>query len=119
MDRILTTVSLLAAIAALPSPARADVNRELDSMTKELVDVAPLPGRDRVAPQPPPWCAVAKAPAGWDPSSLPRTIGSAATDWRNWIVAARNTCLWPNHPGVHKAVAIIAQSWVNMTGLPA
>jgi hypothetical protein len=117
----------LIALLLVPAIVRADddweaqqeaerARSELANLANDLPVVTPEPGRDKAADRAPPWCD-GLAIRDWSPSSLPRTLRSATEDWRAYLSAAEATCAWPKERSVQKAVGVIVQSWINITGL--
>lgn len=82
------------------------------------VAVAPDPGRDTAPVRSPPWCDGLKLEGSWSPSAIGRSIQQAQRDgWTGYLEAAQITCHFPKAAPVQKAVAIIEQAWINITGL--
>jgi hypothetical protein len=109
----------LALLLTLASTATADPDR--DRLRSELTELAadikpppPGPGRDRVAPHAPGWCADVKPEGSWTPLALGRLVRSG-----DHLAAARVACQWPKEAAIHQVVATIEQTWVNTTGLSA
>jgi hypothetical protein len=99
----------------------ARIRRQFDALPNELPKVAPRPGRETAAPRAPQWCSVVKPATGRPtPSGLARSLQAMVkSDWRGIFGAAELTCVWPQEPAIHQAVAAIEQTWINMTALPA
>jgi len=131
--RAATPALIACALSVMSSPARADddwqaqreaerLRDEFDRLGKDLPVTPADPGLDTAKVRPPPWCAQAGTDLGSpSPSSLVRTIEAArrySNSWDAYFDAARTTCVYPKQPSIQKAVQIIEQSWINMTGLP-
>ena len=124
MSRLLAVTSFLAfAFVVTPSVAQEedrDAQRrkqELESLSSNLKPVAPEPGRETAPLRAPPWCGTTKA-EGYGIGSIGRSIeASQKNGWMDLIQAARIVCNWPTEPAVQKGAQIIAQTWINITGL--
>ncbi len=73
------------------------------------------PGVETATPAEPTWCDGVEA--NGSPDRLKRTIEAGDKNWRSFISALPLTCQWPKEPAVQRAVAVIAQNWMNYTGL--
>lgn len=74
------------------------------------------PGVETATPAEPTWCDGVEA-SGSSPDGLRRTIEAGEKNWRSFITALPIACQWPKEPAVQRAVAVIAQNWMNYTGL--
>ncbi len=74
------------------------------------------PGVETATPAEPTWCDGVEA-SGSSPDGLKRTIEAGEKNWRSFITALPIACQWPKEPAVQRAVAVIAQNWMNYTGL--
>lgn len=118
---------LMSALIAGSAAAEEDWERErreeshqieLRELDKRLPKIEPGPGRDRATVQEPPWCKEAGDEGATTLGAIGRSLDSAKQYWSAIFDAARTTCRFPKEKVVHKAVAVIMQMWINLTGLP-
>jgi len=113
--RLAVSIAALVSIASTPAFAEQPPNWEALS---EVPMPAPVDGVAVARPVAPPWCGVVKAPQGFEGSALRRQLEGGARDSKQLIFAAQLTCKWPREPAIGRVVAVIAQHWMNYTGLP-
>jgi hypothetical protein len=123
--------ALAASLILLPVWARAQgqeamdtsqdpIKAELKQLGERMPGVAAEPGRDVAPVQKPAWCeaVVERNAQAWRPLTLARTFESWKTNGVAGLVdAARISCIYGDDPNGQRAAAMIAQTWINLTGL--
>jgi hypothetical protein len=91
--------------------------RELEELARRMPGVAPEPGREKAPVQEPLWCN-GKIGQGNYPLSLARTFESWPSNGFNTLIdAAQMSCDFGKDAAGQTAAAMIAQTWINLTGL--
>ena len=108
--------TLFTLLVSLAGSAHADSYSaaDLESLGKELHDLAPLPGLERAPARAPAWCQRVKPDSGYSIGGFVQAIESKDDPLR----AAKIACSFPgNDKNVQRAAAIIEQRWINDSGL--
>ena len=111
MQKSLIGLSILLAAGT----ARADgfSHDDMVSLDSALKDVAPAPGVAKATQRAPSWCANVPAESGYSFSGILQVITGS-----NTLHAAKAVCSLPaNEKAVQHAAAIVAQNWMNDSGL--
>jgi hypothetical protein len=115
MQKSLIGLSIL--VAAGTVHAGGYSHDDMVSLDGSLKDVAPDPGVARAIPRAPGWCARVPAETGYSIGGFEGALEQ--TEYTSSILrAAKMICSFPgNEKGVQHAAAIIAQNWMNSSGL--
>ncbi len=117
MSRFVVTMVATVAVSATVAHAQRDERPDFVVLGK-IPMPAPEPGVDQAKPMAPTWCATFKDPDGYTVNGLRRTIENAPErNITGLVEAAYIACKWPKEPAVQHGVAVIAQHWMNNTGL--
>jgi hypothetical protein len=96
------------------------IKEELKQLGQRMPGVAAEAGREAAPVQKPGWCeaVVERNAQAWRPLTLARTFESWKTNGVSGLVdAARISCIYGSDPNGQRAAAMIAQTWINLTGL--